>query len=109
MIVKTTMNTNDEEITISPGITKSNHSNTTISVSTMETSYGCICIQSPYSIDFTKTPEIQSILGYDSNVLENRIDNPQRYYVNLNWNQIDVNPKYLFCSYMYRNRFGYRY
>ena len=65
-------------------------SNTIFSKSTMETSYGCIYIQSPYSIDFTNTPGIQSILGFDSSVLEKEIDDPSRYYMNLNWNQIDV-------------------
>ena len=40
----------------------------------METSYRCIYIQSPYSIDFTNTPGIQSILRFDSNMLDNGID-----------------------------------
>ena len=52
-------NTNGEEITISPGyytLTEiiailNTMINTTFSISTMATSYECIWIQSPYSID----------------------------------------------------------
>ena len=55
-------NTNGEEITISPGyytLTEiiailNTMINTTFSISTMDTSYECIWIQSPYSIDFTR-------------------------------------------------------
>ena len=55
-------NTNGEEITISPGYYTLNEIiailntmiNTTFSISTMDTSYECIWIQSPYAIDFTK-------------------------------------------------------
>ena len=55
-------NINGEEITISPGyytLTEiiailNTMINTTFSISTMATSYECIWIQSPYSIDFTR-------------------------------------------------------
>ena len=55
-------NTNGEEVTISPGyytLTEiiailNTMINTTFSISTMATSYECIWIQSPYSIDFTR-------------------------------------------------------
>ena len=77
-----TMNTNDKEVTIlteyyslSQIIPIPNIITTTIfSISTMKTSYECIYIQSPYSIDFTNTPEIQPILGFDSNMVEKEID-----------------------------------
>ena len=55
-------NINGEEITISPGYYTLSEIiailntmiNTTFSISTMATSYECIWIQSPYSIDFTR-------------------------------------------------------
>lgn len=55
-------NTNGEEVTISPGYYTLSEIiailntmiNTTFSISTMATSYECIWIQSPYSIDFTR-------------------------------------------------------
>ena len=55
-------NINGEEITISPGYYAlieiiailNTMINTTFSISTMATSYECIWIQSPYSIDFTR-------------------------------------------------------
>ena len=55
-------NTNGEEVTISPGyytLTEiiailNTMINTTFSISTMVTSYECIWIQSPYSIDSTR-------------------------------------------------------
>ena len=37
--------------------------NTTFSISTMTTSYGCIWIQSQHSIHFTNAPDIREILG----------------------------------------------
>ena len=43
-----------------------------------------------YTIDFTNAPEIQSILWFNSNILEKGIDNPKRYFMNINWNQIVV-------------------
>ena len=92
------INTYGEEVTISPGYYTLSEiiailntmTNTTFSISTMATSYGCIWIQSPYSIDFTNAPEVQSIIGFDSNMLEKGIDNPKRYYMNINWNQIEI-------------------
>ena len=55
-------NTNGEEVTISPSYYTLTEIiailnimiNTTFSISTMDTSYECIWIQSPYSIDFTR-------------------------------------------------------
>ena len=55
-------NTNGEEVTISPGYYALSEIiailntmiNTTFSISTMATSYECIWIQSPYSIDFMR-------------------------------------------------------
>ena len=55
-------NTNGEEVTISPGYYTLSEIiailntmiNTIFSISTMATSYECIWIQSPYSIDFTR-------------------------------------------------------
>ena len=43
-----------------------------------------------YTIDFINAPEIQSILGFESNIFEKGIDNPKRYFMNTNWNQIVV-------------------
>ena len=43
-----------------------------------------------YTIDFTNVTEIQSILGFESSILEKGIDNPKRYFMNINWNQIVV-------------------
>ena len=43
-----------------------------------------------YTIDFTNAPEIQSIFGFESNIPEKGIDNPKRYFMNINWNQIVV-------------------
>ena len=42
------------------------------------------------TIDFTDAREIQSILGFDSIVLEKGLYNPNRYYVNINWNQMKI-------------------
>ena len=64
-------NSGDEEVTISPGyytlseiiVILNTMANTSFSISTMTTSYGCIWIQSPYSIDFTNAPDIREILG----------------------------------------------
>ena len=55
-------NTNGEEVTISPGYYTlidiiailNTMINTTFSISTMDTSYECIWIHSPYSIDSTR-------------------------------------------------------
>ena len=43
-----------------------------------------------YIIDFTNAPEIQSILGFESSILEKGIDNPKRYFMSTNCNQIVV-------------------
>ena len=34
-----------------------------------------------YTIDFTNAPEIQLILGFESSVLEKRVDNPRHYFL----------------------------
>ena len=59
-------NSNSEEVTISPGYYTLSEiiailntmTNTSFSISTMDTSYGCIWIQSPYYIDFTNAPDV---------------------------------------------------
>ena len=59
-------NSGGEEVTISPGYYTLSEiiailntmTNTSFSISTMDTSYGCIWIQSPYSIDFTNAPDV---------------------------------------------------
>ena len=38
---------------------------TTFSISTKASNYGCIWIQSPHTIDFTNAPDIQEILGLE--------------------------------------------
>ena len=70
-------NTNGEEVTIAPGYYTLSHiivilntmSNTTFSISTMATSYGCIWIQSAYSIDFTNAPDVREIFGLGNHML----------------------------------------
>ena len=70
-------NTNGEEVTIPPGyytigeiISMLNTmTDTTFSSSTITTSYGCISIHSPYSIDFTNAPDIRAILGLEGHTL----------------------------------------
>ena len=42
---------------------------TTFSISTMATSYGCISIQSPYSIHFTNASDIRAILGLEGHTV----------------------------------------
>ena len=69
--VNVVTNTNGESVTIDPGYYTLSEiiailntmSNTTFSISTMATSYGCIWIQSPYSIDFSDAPDIREIFG----------------------------------------------
>ena len=64
-------NSGGEEVTISPGYYRLSEiiailntmNNTSFSISTMATSYGCIWIQSPHSIDFTNAPDIREIIG----------------------------------------------
>ena len=43
--------------------------NTSFSISTMDTSYGCIWIQSPYSIDFTNVPDVGEIFGLEDRMI----------------------------------------
>ena len=83
-------NSGGEEVTISPGYYTLSEiiaildtmTNTSFSISTMDTSYGYIWIQSPYSINFNNAPDIRKILGledrmvilpasfYESNVID---------------------------------------
>ena len=66
-----------EEVTILPGyytlseiIAKLNTmTNTSFSISIMDTSYWCIWIQSPYSINFTNAPVIREILGLGNRMI----------------------------------------
>ena len=67
------MNSNDEELTIPPGYYTIGQINaifntmtdTTFSISTKASSYGCIYIQSTHTIDFTNAPDIREILGLE--------------------------------------------
>ena len=43
-----------------------------------------------YTIDFTKAPEIISILGFESDTLVKGVDNPKRYYMSSSCNQVVV-------------------
>ena len=43
-----------------------------------------------YTIDFTKAPEIKSILGFESDTLVKGLDNPKRYYKSSSCNQVIV-------------------
>ena len=83
-------NSNDEEWTIPPGYNTigeiiailNTMTDTMFSISTKATSYGCIWIQSPHTIDFTNDPDIREILRlerravillalfYESNVID---------------------------------------
>ena len=66
-------NSNDETVTIPSGYyTLSENiallntmTDTLFSISTNASSYGCIWIQSPHTIDFTDAPDIREILGLD--------------------------------------------
>ena len=67
-------NSNDEERTIPPGyytigeiiaILNTMTDNTMFSISTKASSYGCIWIQSPHTIDLTNAPDIRDILGLE--------------------------------------------
>ena len=49
-----------------------------------------ITVTNFYKIDFTNAPEIQSILGFESSVLEKGVDNPRRYFLSTNCNQVVV-------------------
>ena len=64
---------NDKELTIPPGYYTigqiiailSTMTDTTFSISTKASSYGCIYIQSTHIIDFTNAPNIREILGLE--------------------------------------------
>ena len=64
-------NSNDKELMIPPGYYMicqiiailNTMTDTTFSISTKASSYGCIYIQSPHTIDFTNAPDIREILG----------------------------------------------
>ena len=66
-------NSNDETVTIPPGYYTLSEiiaflntmTDTLFSISTNASSFGCIWIHSPYSIDFTDAPDIREILGLD--------------------------------------------
>ena len=64
-------------VTISPGyytlseiiVILNTMTNTSFSISIMDTSYGCVWIQSPYSIDFTNAPDIREIIGLEDRMV----------------------------------------
>ena len=66
-------NSNDETVTIPAGYYTLSEiiallntmSDTLFSISTNASSFGCIWIQSPHTIDFTDAPDIREILGFD--------------------------------------------
>ena len=66
-------NSNDKEVTIYAGYYTLSEiiallktiTDTLFSISTNASSYGCIWIQSPHTIDFTDAPDIREILGFD--------------------------------------------
>ena len=66
-------NTNDDKITIYPGYYTigeiiailNTMTDSTFSISTKASSYGCIWIQSPHTIHFTNAPDIREILGLE--------------------------------------------
>ena len=70
-------NSGGEEVTISPGYYTLSEiiailntmTNTSFSISTMDSSYGCIWIQSPYSIDFNNAPDIREIIGLEDRMI----------------------------------------
>ena len=43
-----------------------------------------------YTIDFSNTPEIQSILGFESSVRVKGLDNPRWFFLSTSCNQIVV-------------------
>ena len=49
-----------------------------------------ITVTNFYTIDFTRALQIQPILGFESNVLEKRVDNPRRYFLSIVCNQVLV-------------------
>ena len=70
-------NSDGEEVTISPGYYTLSEiisilntmTNTSFSISTMATSYGCIWIQSPYSIDFNNASDVREIIGLEDRMV----------------------------------------
>ena len=70
-------NSGGEEVAISPDYYTLSEiiailntmNNTSFSISTMDISYGCIWIQSPYSINFTNAPDIREILGSEDRMV----------------------------------------
>ena len=70
-------NSGGEEITISPGYYTLSEiiailntmTNTSFFISTMDSSYGCIWIQSPYSIDFNNAPDVQEIIELEDRMI----------------------------------------
>ena len=70
-------NSNDEEVTIPPGYYSigeiiailNTMTDTTFSISTKASSYRCIWIQSPHTIDFTNAPDIREILGLEERMV----------------------------------------
>ena len=70
-------NSNDETVTISAGYYTLSEiiallntmTDTLFSISTNASSFGCIWIQSPHTIDFTDAPDICEILGLDGRTL----------------------------------------
>ena len=47
-----------------------------------------ITVTNSYTIVFRKAPEIQSILGFESRVLEKGVYNPRRYFLSSVCNQV---------------------
>ena len=70
-------NNGGEEVTISPSYYTlsviiailNTMTNTSFSISIMATSYGCIWIQSPYSIDFNNAPDIREIIRLEGRMI----------------------------------------
>ena len=49
-----------------------------------------VTVNNFYTIDFSNAREIQSILGFDSSMLEKGVDNPKRFFLSTTCNQIAV-------------------
>ena len=70
-------NSNGEEVTISLGYYTLSEiiailntmKNTSFYISTMDTSYWCIWIQFPYSIDFNNVPDIRELIGLEDQMI----------------------------------------
>ena len=80
-------NSNDETVTIHPGYYTLSEiiallntmTDTLFSISTNASSFGCIWIQSPHTIDFTDAPDIGEILGLDGRTVILRFER-DRYH-----------------------------